>query len=430
MSRRLLSFLILLLMPTILLGQEPNGAACKINNENWCGSGSVCGYDENGFGGMTPGKPGAYVLTNAHVSSTKPNDRMNLLFKLPNGAERTYDGYAKIIAYTRQSVDWAIVWVPDLTPESGIEPLKISKVGITGTNDYTHTGSPRCAWPLVTVQARLTSGSPQGVQFFLPNAIGGQSGSSLWRIENNKRQAEILLTWSYGRGSGATGAGQPTNLIFNNMVGRSSIGPKPDPNLIELGNPFMQDRGLEEGFFESAEVTNFLGKEASSRGTKVAELPIWVEDDEPEDPEDPEDPPVTTKLTEEEVKACEMMKSLNVDLIGLSKYMESILGDPLPSDTDTSFIPPTLNPPLESFSPEDGIKVIKKPSWTPPPVTELARLKTLANQTKTSVIWPAWDGTVKERRILITNGNTQTWKAAERTQVCNGDQCYWTWTVK
>lgn len=307
------------LMSASAVAQTPNGSACKINQRNWCGSGSLCGYGEYN------GQAGAFILTNAHVSGTSLQDPMDCLFKLPSGAEKLVRANPIIIAYTRNSVDWAIGFTTEIQPDSGLEPVKLSKEGPVGSS-FTFTGSPRCVWPQQTVQISLSPNPPSGVVWWTPNAIGGQSGSSVWRPgRNGKPQAEILLTWTYGSGAGARGAGQPTRLIYNNMVNKSADGPEPVDGLVEVGVGAWEDRDLQEGYFEADTTTKILGLDPIERAIKVQELPIWVtdEDDDGGDDDDDDGDDGDTGLSADELKAVMSIRE-HYDLISVAGWLNTL----------------------------------------------------------------------------------------------------------
>ena len=183
------------------LAAEANPAAARVYYRNqWCGSASICGYWTN-----PDGVKGALLLSNAHVSTTNIGQELTLRLVV-NGQTREFKGFTYIAAYSRRNaVDWSIIWCPELTADSGIEPLPLSRDNPVGTG-FQFTGSPGCVWPLKTVGVRLISGAPDGVVFWKPITIGGQSGSSLWNTsyaEFDDRVAQILLTWSWnGNGAG------------------------------------------------------------------------------------------------------------------------------------------------------------------------------------------------------------------------------------
>jgi len=306
----------LLILPLFLLAasafaQEKNGAAGKVDNENWCGSNGIVGYWTN-----DKGVAGALALTNAHVATTRINDAMSITVVMESGQARQWTAYNMIAAYSnRDAVDWAIVFIPGLTADSGIVPIPLSKQPVSD-KDHTFTGSPRCIWPQTTKNTTLVQGAPGGVEFWMPVSIGGESGSNLWRTVNGRRQTEILLTWSWS----GKAAGQPTSLIYNNVQNKNNIGPVRPEGLIEVGYGVAQ---CEDGYFES-EVFETMA-------IKVTDLPIWADED------DVEPPPPDGKLTPEEIAAVLNLKAGGFDLVRVAEHHLQLLL----KKKDTTFDPTT-----------------------------------------------------------------------------------------
>jgi hypothetical protein len=210
------------------------------------------------------------VLSNAHVMTTKVNQEGTFWFDLPNGGETKLRGYNKVAAYSENyQVDWAVAFVPGLTADSGVEPVKLSKAKPQGRR-FQQTGAPRCVWPLTSFDCVLHDIiQSQRVYRWSPKSIGGQSGSSL--RNNSTNYIELLLTWSWGN----YGAGQPTSLIWLSTKKQSAeVGFLRVPGLVEVND---EPPTPEPGFFMEA--------------ANVQELPIWVGDDD----DDGEDPPPTGK---------------------------------------------------------------------------------------------------------------------------------------
>jgi len=286
------------------------------------------------------------VLTNAHVATTRIGDRMNCIFNLGGFNERTFVGENLIAAYSeRNAVDWAIVFVPGLTAESGIKPVKLHKEAPVGST-FTFTGSPRCVWPQTTVKIRLVNSNVPGVVMWQPPTIGGQSGSSVWWTINDERVAQILLTWWWG----GNGAGQPTSLIWNNRLNRSNEGPERPAGQLKLppfnengGNQVgMEDRQCEDGYFESPSV----GGPDPDPGVLllnvgVKELPIWYSEEDPVDP-----PPPNDDLTEAELAAVLKLKAGGFDLVKVAELHLNLIMKP---QVDLMIEPMSM-----------------KPRWTPP----------------------------------------------------------------
>lgn len=290
-------------MPTVQELALKSPAAGRINNENWCGTGNVCGYDTD-----EQGRDGAWVSTNAHVATTQvqPPDRMSFTIMVGNAA-RQFTGYNKFAAYSdRYQTDWAFVFVPGLTAASGIKPVKLSKNGPVGKNFQT-TGSPQCVWPLKSSDLVLQDMIQDGrVYRWSPVAIGGQSGSAVRNTSSG--HMELLLTWQWGR----FGAGQPTKLIYEQKRNKTVEGPLRVEGLIELAT---QDRKCENGYFESPATANLL------MARTVQELPVWVEEnEEPEEPEEPND-----ELTDVEMEAAIHIKALGFDLKAVDDLLTGLM---------------------------------------------------------------------------------------------------------
>ena len=210
-------------------------------------------------------------MTNAHVAGTRVGRVVDVEVE-SQGNERIQ---ARIVAAAysdRVSSDWALL--ETLEPYTKVKPVKLSKNPPSGSH-YTK-GFPRCrphnGTDIETVEVR------NGVWFWEPDAIGGQSGSGVWS-DGIERQ-EGLLTWQWG----GHGAGQPTSAIYGQMRSQTNAGvPRPD-GLVELENDYdlegvdrdgMEDPIVEVGYF--AEMT-------------IQDFPIWWDADAPKDPDDPNQP--------------------------------------------------------------------------------------------------------------------------------------------
>ncbi len=226
------------------------------------------------------------MLTNAHVAGTKIGrtvqvDIESLGIRKP----------AKVIraAYSNQVVaDWAVLFIEGF---QDIAPVYLSKKSPAAGESLYTKGFPRCnahAGTDITQHRTLNT----GVMLWLPDAIGGQSGSGVWNDVTNLQQA--LLTWSWGDGRRTYGAGQLTSEIYRQNRSFSLVGHPKMEGLVELNDYDMpenmagviDDPVCEQGFFTGP----------VERG--IQDLPIWFEDqvtppvdpDEPTDPGDPADP--------------------------------------------------------------------------------------------------------------------------------------------
>lgn len=234
--------------------------AVRVTNGNACGTGSFCGFDS-----------GSYFLTNYHVAG-KSGNTVRITFQR---GESVAPKVARVVmaAYggNRSIADWSILhvdgWVWD------IPPAKLAVKTPIGSH-YTD-GFPRCedfdGSDITTVD--FPSQYP-GLWRWRPNAIGGQSGSSIYSDADN--QSYGLLTWSWG----GYGAGQMTHWIHKQSASASAyIGPQWVDGLLPL--PWqgeMCEDVNEPGFY--SEVGH-------------ADLPIWYDPDEqpPDDEPGPSPPP-------------------------------------------------------------------------------------------------------------------------------------------
>lgn len=270
-------------------------AAVRIHAGNGCGSGSVCGKN--------------LILTNAHVVGTRVG---RVVTVRPRATGQDIRGTVIMAAYSdRTLADWAVVRCD--TGLESITPVRLSTKRPTGRH-YT-TGSPRCVWPLrstAVVTANIADNSP--LWRWRPNSIGGQSGSGVWSVDDNKQYG--LLTWSWG----GLGAGQTTYWIYKQATERSAqIGPDRIPGLIEVTEPAPFRNGddviVETGFFAQAGIDEF---------------DIWDDGkDEPDTPDEPDEPdcptcpepdcpdcpdcPPASDLSEQETKVVEAMRKADQD---------------------------------------------------------------------------------------------------------------------
>lgn len=257
-------------------GPSSNNAV-RIFAGNGCGSGSVVGD--------------GLIMTNAHVVGTRVGRQVTVR---PKATGREIVGTVIMAAYSdRTLADWAVV---KCDPEGlqGITPVPMSTKPPSGRH-YT-TGSPRCVWPLTStavITADIADNSP--LWRWRPNAIGGQSGSGVWGVDDNIQDG--LLTWSWG----GLGAGQQTSVIYKQAREKSTAGPDRIPGLIELIEPSPIQQGdeviVEVGFFKQ---------------TNVSDLPIWEGQQAEPEPDKPTDPDALD-LTMAEAKVIDAMRAADPD---------------------------------------------------------------------------------------------------------------------
>ena len=252
-----------------------------------CGSGTIAGQDDEA----------AYVMTNAHVSGTQPG-RVGIVRYTQNGDTKETRGTVIAGGYSNaRMVDYAIVKVPGLTTD---RPTPYSRKPVAGPN-YVTTGSPRCVWPLKTVNLRNPT-VRNSLFLASPNAIGGQSGSS---IRNTRENAIALLTWSYG---GQTGAQTSESIYRVASTQRATEASARVDGLTEM-----------DGTRNPTENVIF---EPVARGVK--DLPIWTDDEPTTDPgDDNNNPPPTDDTTDEERKLLKLFRdNKSIDWV---KLIEAIL---------------------------------------------------------------------------------------------------------
>jgi hypothetical protein len=263
--------------------------AVRITTGNSCGSGSLVGRDSTSI----------FILTNAHVATNRPGNVVTC-----EAALRDLSGTQKFKATviegaysSRETTDWSLLKAEGQYM-AGIEPLKLSiRMPDHNLNSFTW-GCPRCEVP--SGQVLKTVVSEGAVWKWLPNSIGGQSGSGV----HQRGFQHGLLTWSYSAPGGGVGAGQYTANIYKQSRNQTSDSdPRPpglmipacqDPqtDLIEgyahakgetrlatVGN-FQDDLMVENGFL----IDGFV------RQAGVGDYPIWGDPDAGTPP--PVDPPV------------------------------------------------------------------------------------------------------------------------------------------
>ncbi len=248
--------------------QDWGRSAAQARVSNSCGSGSLVGFLDND----------SLFLTNAHVTGTRPGTEVTLRMRI-NGQEVAYKGKVIMAAYSNQTLaDWSIVRVPGRVPSTP-RPLSIDRP----SGDHITVGSPRCVWPLQMQTIKTHNASSNSALWqWLPNAIGGQSGSGVWSPKDGNQYG--LLTWSWNN----YGAGQMTWWIYRQATERSVAG-EPRPEGLRELRPRPDGVIVEEGFFQEA---------------SIGDLPIWANQQPTPDPDPtpqpcpPVDAPSRTKLQE------------------------------------------------------------------------------------------------------------------------------------
>jgi hypothetical protein len=180
-------------------------ATCRITVSGVCGSGTVVGRDSDG---------NAIVLTNAHVAGTQRGRQVQVQRWDTNGESEKGNGAIIAAGYGRGlSIDFALLkcnagFAKDVVPI----PLADRYPDVAaGVSTY---GCPRCEWPSMQV-LKLTRAEGQVLRW-LPEAIGGRSGSSVVDYTESGPRVVGLLTW----GGGGEGLGQSTPFLLNAMRGQ------------------------------------------------------------------------------------------------------------------------------------------------------------------------------------------------------------------
>jgi len=270
--------------------------AVRITTGNACGSGSLVGRDS----------ASVYILTNSHVSSNRPGTTVTCEAALKDlsGTEKFKATVIEGAYSSKTTTDWALLKA-ESKHMAGLEPLKLSirmpdnsKVALT-------YGCPRCEVPSGQVLKTVDAGTPWK---WLPNSIGGQSGSGVFQ-----RGFQFgLLTWSYGGPGGSVGAGQYTFDIYRQSRLQTTDSPeRPEGLLLPVCQDPVDD--LIEGYTHLkgeprlATVGNFQDPQDPQvcidsgfcidgfvRQAGVGDYPIWGDPDSdvvpPTDPADPVDP--------------------------------------------------------------------------------------------------------------------------------------------
>jgi hypothetical protein len=230
--------------------------AARTYQGNGCGTSNLCGRDSNS----------TYWLTNAHVASTTIGRQCRLQV-LEGGQIRSFTAVVVEAAYSsRTRTDWALLkGPPDVLP--GVQPIRLSKEKPDPNKTTVTWGCPRCEPVRGQIVETVSMGS---VWYWLPNSIGGQSGSAMIQDGNEVG----LLTWTEnGRGSG-----QFTATIWAQSRNQNTDGPARTGFEVPVVAHPLPATDLREGYFAAPKETGDLG-----------EYPIWA-DSKPVDPVDPTDP--------------------------------------------------------------------------------------------------------------------------------------------
>jgi hypothetical protein len=288
---------------------------CIVGNS--CGSGTICGRDSTG----------SYVLSNAHVWGTQLGKVVNIDCVV-NGAQKRVQGRLIFAGYSStRMVDFAIALVPNLKSKRYMPMLKTEPTG----QPFATTGGPRCVWPQVTKPFNDPRSYGDGLVTGSPDAIGGQSGSSIYNAQGNQI---ALLTWSIN----GRCAGQKTSKLWQVATNRNVLlaDPRPD-GLRELGEvgeltegvfgiapmfthdePFVEDGIFGKAAILEVQAGNVRPKTddviASMVNASMETMPIWAVPNTPPPPVDPVVPPPPAdgdcmKLTEKEKALIEFLRS-------------------------------------------------------------------------------------------------------------------------
>ncbi|QDV24405.1 trypsin-like serine peptidase [Aureliella helgolandensis] len=179
-------------------------ATVRVTVSGVCGSGTVVGRDSLG---------NALVLTNAHVAGTQRGRVVSLQRWNPDGTSEKGNGAIIAAGYGRGlSVDFALLKC-NAEFAAKVDPIPLADRYPQKGAPVTTYGCPRCEWPSMQVLS-LTRSEGQVLQW-LPEAIGGRSGSSVIDHTDDGPRVVGLLTW----GGGGEGLGQSTPFLLSAMRG-------------------------------------------------------------------------------------------------------------------------------------------------------------------------------------------------------------------
>ena len=176
----------------------------RITVGNTCGSGTIVYQDSSR----------CLILSNAHVNGTVIGRMVNVhSFFHASLGEQTRQGRV-IFAAMRSgtNIDLAIVECP---PIDDAVAVPINKDGRCDRLHGQTGGSPRCELTKFSQIHYNTQGLLAVVQYWLPNAIGGQSGSGV--LDYTGSRLESLLTWS----NGTYGMGQNSQSVYRVLTERN-----------------------------------------------------------------------------------------------------------------------------------------------------------------------------------------------------------------
>lgn len=267
--------------------------ACRAYQGNGCGTASFCGRDSEY----------TYYMSNAHVASSKIGSQTRLQ-SIVNGKLEQFNATLIEVAYSSvYRTDWALLRA-SADQMKGIEPVLLSKSMPDPDADTATWGHPKCQ----TTRGHSCKTVKFGkVWLWLPNSIGGQSGSAVVQFENGRPVQKGLLTWS----EGGYGSGQFTATIFEQSQNRTNVGEMRTGNeaipLEDVSNPFgveltdtysvlgsdgeaLIPLGKQEpGNPGNVELEDKWGCLGDPREVSLRNYPIW-HDPTPTDPNPPTDP--------------------------------------------------------------------------------------------------------------------------------------------
>jgi hypothetical protein len=287
----------------IELAERIKFTSVRIYQGNGCGTGSLCGRDEQYI----------YILTNAHVASTRIGS-ISRCQAVVNGKLQQFNAEAIETAYSsKYRTDWTLLRA-SAKFMAGIEPIPLSKElpdpeGLTVT-----WGHPQC---------KPTQGhSCQTVRFgtvwlWNPNAIGGQSGSAVVQLVGTQPVQKGLLTWSEGDGRAMRGSGQFLKTIWEQSSNRTNVGelrsgsemiPMADnPMGVELADGYATN-GFQLAVGYAVDKNNPLGVELHNKWASLGDktevslrnYPIWYEPKDQEKEEEEVEPTLEWKIKQSE----------------------------------------------------------------------------------------------------------------------------------
>jgi hypothetical protein len=290
----------------IALAERIKGSAVRIYQGNGCGTGSLCGRDDKYI----------YIMTNAHVASTRIGS-VSRCQAIVNGRLEQFSAQVVETAYsTRYRTDWSLLRA-DASHMAGITPIQLyaelpDKEAITVT-----WGHPRCN-PTQGHSSETILFST--VWYWLPNSIGGQSGSAKVQLVNGVPVQVGLLTWTEQYRGRWVGSGQFISTIRKQSEERTNKAElrtgnekipeaaptAADPLGVELTEGYAvagDGAMLDVGFRDKQ---NPLGVQldekwaaaGDSQEVSLRNYPIWF--DPSNVPVDPVDPPKDDEGDEEE----------------------------------------------------------------------------------------------------------------------------------